>query len=340
MGALLVVSAAATVAAWAWWVLHQPFDDHRGARTVEVRPGQGAAQILRQLEEAGVVADARLARLYLHWLHDPPLKAGEYRFDAPLATPDVLAKLIRGVIVSYPVTLIEGLTAGEIADALAAKGFGDADLLRAEMGTPERIADLDPEAPDLEGYLYPDTYSFARGTSEAEIVDTLVRTFRQRFRDQVEPLWAERAPTTVRGLVTLASIVEKEALLDEERPRIAGVYAHRLRIGMALAADPTVIFALKQQGTWDGNLRKADLQLDVPYNTYVRPGLPPGPICSPALASLRAAATPEDTPYLYFVSRNDGTHAFASSYAEHTRNVERWQREYWRRRWAEEKRGK
>lgn len=332
----LALAAAAAAAAWAWWRLHEPYSGYADAeKVVEVRPGQGAGAILEQLADAGVLADARLARLYLVYvLGDPALIAGEYRFDRPLSTPQVLDKLVHGRVLAYPVTLIEGLTLDETADALARQGFGDAGRLRREMRRADLVADLDPEAEDLEGYLFPETYHFARGTPEPEVVATLVRTFRRRFHEAVEPLVAAGS---VREIVTLASIVEKEARLDEERALIAGVYAHRLRRGIALYADPTVIYALKRLGTWDGNLRRADLQLDSPYNTYIRPGLPPGPICSPSLASLVAAADPAETDYLYFVSRNDGSHAFASSLKEHNRNVERWQRQYWRERWAEER---
>jgi UPF0755 protein len=139
----------------------------------------------------------------------------------------------------------------------------------------------------------------------------------------------------MRHVVTLPSIVEKEARQPEERPLIAGVYSNRLARRIGLAADPTVIYALKKRGTWDGNIRKADLQIDSPYNTYRYAGLPPGPICSPGLASLTAAADPADVPYLYFVSRNDGTHVFSSTLEEHNRNVEIWQRRYWRERRAQ-----
>jgi UPF0755 protein len=147
----------------------------------------------------------------------------------------------------------------------------------------------------------------------------------------------ERRRLTVRELVTLASIVEKEAKVDEERRLIASVYANRLAVGMGLYADPTIIYALKAAGTWDGNLTREHLALDSPYNTYRHAGLPPGPIASPGLGSLRAAADPADVPYLYFVSRNDGSHVFARTLAEHNDNVRRWQKEYWRKRWAEER---
>ncbi len=337
--ALIVLAVPVAAGVWVWRYLHQPYRDYDGERTVTIESGIGAGTILARLEVDGVLPDARLARAFLVYkLGDPSLKAGEYRFTEPLNTPEVLDKLIRGRVVTYPVTLIEGLTLEEIADTLAAKGFGDAETFRLEMQRGDLIADLDPEAKNLEGYLYPDTYSFARGTAESEIVATLVRTFRRKFDDEVVPLLAGATPRrTVRELVTLASIVEKEAQVDDERDRIAGVYANRLRIGMALYADPTVIYAIKLEGRWDGNLRRKDLKFDSPYNTYVYAGLPPGPICSPGIACMVAATAPAESPHFYFVSRNDGTHVFAKTLAEHNRNVTRWQKQYWLRRWAEER---
>ncbi|MEM8996990.1 MAG: endolytic transglycosylase MltG, partial [Acidobacteriota bacterium] len=201
----------------------------------------------------------------------------------------------------------------------------------------------DPEATNLEGYLYPDTYHFARGTSEAEIVDTLVETFRRRWAAEIEPLFVERPESVkpkldLRELVTLASIVEKETQLDEERGLVASVYSNRLRIGMGLYADPTIIYAKKLDGTWDGNLRRPDLRMESPYNTYRVPGLPPSPICSPTRKSMLSALDPADSEYFYFVSRNDGSHVFARTKAEHDRNVYKWQKLYWRKKWAEERR--
>ena len=339
---LLIVglAAVAAVGAWAWHSLHQPFG--AGSRTVQVVPGTGASRILVQLEENGVIADSRLARLFLVYrLGDPPLPAGEFRFEGPMSTPEALAKLIRGDVVTYPVTLIEGLDRLETAASLAEQGFGDLDAFIRETERSELIADLDPEATNLEGYLYPDTYHFVRGTSEQEIVATLVRTFRKRLEQEIEPLLAKRADRpTVRALVSLAAIVEKEARLADERSLISAVYTNRLRLGMALQADPTVIFALKLLGRWDGNIRRPDLKLDSPYNTYVYPGLPPGPICSSGVASLAAAAAPADAPYFYFVSRNDGSHVFAETYDDHLRNVNQWQRRYWRNKWKAERESK
>ena len=337
---VLGIAAAAGVLWWGWESLHEPYRQHDGEVRIEIRSGRSATGILEELAEKGVLANALTARVYLvHKLKDPPLQAGEYVFEEPLNTPQVLDKLIRGEVVTYPVTVIEGFTLEETAQVLAEAGFGDEETFRQEMQRADLVSDFDTEAEDLEGYLYPDTYRFARGATEGEIVAAMVENFKRRFQTEVEPLMAEYGGT-VRELVTLASIVEKEAQKVDERAVIASVYSNRLRIGMALQADPTTIYAFKRLGTWNGNLRRPDLKLDSPYNTYVYPGLPPGPICSPRVANMVASAKPADTPYFYFVSRNDGTHVFARTYEEHQRNVNEWQKRYWRRKWAEERRSK
>jgi UPF0755 protein len=335
----LTLAAGAGVGFWAWKTLHYSYKGYSDADLLhEVLPGQDAGSILQELEAKGVVNNAFLAKLYLvRVLGDPPLRAGEYRFGTPLTVPEILDKLVMGDIVTYPVTIVEGLTLEETAAHLAEQGFGDEPVFLEEMLTADRISELDPEASSLEGYLFPDTYSFAKGTSEDEIVSALVSTFLRLFERDVRPALLPEDERTPRQIVILASIVEKEARLDEERPTIAGVYANRLRRGIALYADPTIVYALKQQGRWDGNIRRPDLKLDSPYNTYLYPGLPPGPIASPGLASLVAAAQPAEIPYLYFVSRNDGSHVFASTLAEHNRNVNKWQKVYWQKKWAEEK---
>ena len=371
--------AAAAVGGATWWwasrTLHRPLSPELSR--VEIPRGLGAREILARLEDAGLVADDTLARAYLVYvLDDPSLKAGEYAFERPVNTIEVLDKIVRGEVVQHLATVIEGLTLEETARALADAGFGDLDRFLRAMRDPSPIAELDPEAETLEGYLFPETYAFSRGVTEREIVATMVATFRESLEERVLPALerserielatnrtapgpegaeippAERPPdrpavdpgeadrtlaVTLRELVTLASIVEKEARLDEERPLIAAVYVNRLLAGMGLYADPTVIHALKLRGEWDGNLRRDDLQVDSPYNTYRYAGLPPGPIASPGLGSLLAAARPADTEHLYFVSRNDGSHVFAESLAEHNRNVSRWQKEYWRERWARER---
>lgn len=351
----LVVLGAAAAAGWHFWQqFHEPYRGWTGAeQVVDVTPGTPVPRILGDLERVGVLRDARLARYYLvYQMGDPPLLAGEYRFREALAAPDVLSKLVRGEVTTYPATLIEGLDLEETAESLASQGFGDVEVFLREMRDPSRIADLDPLAEDLEGYLYPETYHFARSTPEEDIVDLMVKTFRAGWSGEAAPLLqlqggaladlglADVPPEALtRAVVSLASIVEKETQKDDERGIVASVYTNRLRIGMPLQADPTVIAALKREGRWDGNIRRPDLRMDHPYNTYVHAGLPPGPICSPTLDSLLAVLQPADTKYLYFVSRNDGTHAFAASLDEHNRNVYRWQKLYWREKWAKEQGG-
>jgi UPF0755 protein len=338
---LLLLLVPAGMMAWSWWKLQSPYKGYAGpAHQVTIAPGTGASRVLEILEREGVLADAKLARSYLiYFMRDPKIQAGEYQFRGPMTTAQVLRMLERGETLSHSVTLIEGLTLEEAAEQLAREGFGRREVFLDLMRSPRLIADLDPDAPDLEGYLFPETYRFASGAGEREIVETMVKTFRRRFDRDVRPRLAQGPPgRSLRQVVTLASIVEKEAKASSERPLIAAVYQNRVDRKIGLAADPTVIYALKRLGRWNGNLRREDLRMESPYNTYRWAGLPPGPICSPGLASLAAAADPADVPYLYFVSRNDGTHVFSETLAEHNRNVETWQRQYWRDRRAAERR--
>ena len=338
---LLLLLIPVGMLGWSWIKLQRPYQGYAGEeKIVQVEPGMGAAQILERLQQEGVLADARLARSYLiYFMDSAAMQAGEYRFRGPLTTPQVLRMLVKGRVLTHSITVIEGLTLEEIATQLDRAGYGRRQAFLDLMRSPALVADLDPEAPDLEGYLFPETYSFARSVDERTIVQAMVKTFRDRFEKEVRPLFDRNSGgggRTVRQLVTLASIVEKEAQVATERPLIAAVYRNRLDRGIGLMADPTVIYALKRAGRWNGNIRRDDLRMESPYNTYRWAGLPPGPICNPGLASLVAAAEPAEAPYLYFVSRNDGTHVFAETLTEHNRNVEQWQRKYWRERRAQE----
>jgi len=338
---LLLLIAAAAFYYYQTWLLPRldaPFATATLPLRFEVEPGQSAQRILTNLEQAGLLRDARVARYYLiYWLEDPPLKAGEYEVKSPLSLRQLMDKLIRGEVFVRPLTLIEGLTAFEMVDAMVQQGFGEREAFLREIQRVERIADLDAKAENLEGYLYPDTYHFASKTTEAKVIDLLVASFRKHFDNEVAPL-LEPGSLSVRELVTLASIVEKETQREDERTLVASVYANRLSRGIGLYADPTIIYGKKLDGTWDGNLRRDDLRRDTPYNSYMRLGLPPSPICSPSVRSLLAAAQPADTAYLYFVSRNDGTHVFSETLAEHNRNVDLWQRQYWRKKWQADRR--
>ena len=230
---------------------------------------------------------------------------------------------------SRPITFPEGLTVKQMAAIYESKGFGPAKEFLDAAKNAGLVAAIDPDARDLEGYLFPDTYKLPRRATAEQLVGRMVQAFMKVLTPELIEA-AEARQLSLREFVTLASIVEKETGNTDERPLVAAVYANRLRIGMPLQCDPTVIYALDRLGRYDGNLTRDDLQFDSRYNTYRYPGLPPGPIASPGKASLQAVAHPANADYLYFVSRNDGSHAFASSLDEHNRNVQRYQVQYFR----------
>jgi UPF0755 protein len=309
--------------------MRTPFKGWPGEmKRVEIRRGLRTSSILRNLQREGVLRDEWVPLVYMRLLRGrDSLKAGVYEFRGPLAPVDVIDKLVRGDVVLRTVTVREGLDRFAIAKLFAAESLGTEDEWEAATSNAEKIRDIAPDADSLEGYLFPDTYKFDPGTPAETIVDAMVQNFRKNWAGEMAFITTGLTPHQT---VTLASIVETEARVAEERPLVASVYLNRIRRRMLLGADPTVIYALKLAGRWDGNIRKGDLDIDSPYNTYRRPGLPPGPIANPGLASLRAATAPAATPYLYFVSRNDGSHVFARTNDEHNRNVEKYQRQYFR----------
>jgi UPF0755 protein len=334
--ALLLALSAVGAAAAAYRAHALALEPYRGYEEEEVfftvERGATGARIGTSLEERGIVRDRRVFLLALRFRSGGrALQAGEYRFADPLSTFDVLEKLLSGDTFTFAVTIPEGLTLVETSDLLAAKGLAEASAIRGAFERGSLIADLDPEASTLEGYLFPTTYRFPRRVAPEELAGALVSQFRRIF-DQKKRAEAAMLGLTLRQAVTLASVIEKETGLPEERLLIASVFWNRLRIGMPLQSDPTIIYALELAGRFDGNLRRTDLELDSPYNTYRFPGLPPGPIASPGEASIRAALEPENTRYLYFVSRNDGSHHFSESYSEHVNAVREYQVEYFRRR--------
>jgi UPF0755 protein len=298
-----------------------------GAPTVKlvVPPGASAEAIGRLLEAQGLVRHPLVFRVLVRSRGlGGQLKAGEYALDGPLSLEDVVELLARGEVVRNEVTIPEGRTLQETAALAAREGVDLADFLETARD-PELIRDLDPEATDLEGYLFPDTYHIPLTPDPAR---GLVRRMVQRFREVIAPVESRIAEKelTVRRVVILASLVELETAAVEERPRIAAVFLNRLRRRMLLQTDPTIIYALKKEERWDGNIRRRDLEMDSPYNTYRYPGLPPGPIGSPGREAILAVLDPAETRDLYFVSRNDGTHQFSESLTEHNRAVDRYQR--------------
>lgn len=328
---LVLIVAAAAGGAWFFRAVGQPFKGYEGSEQfVDIPQGAGSVSIARRLADAGVVRDVSTFRLAL-WLTGSGrrLQAGEYRFDHPISAREAAAKIARGDVYVKPLTFPEGLTYKQMADLYQSKGLGAASAFVAAAKNGALVNAVDPAAVDLEGYLFPDTYKLPRRTSAEQLVGRMVAAFLKALTPDLVAKARTRG-LTVRQLVTLASIVEKETGNPAERPMVAAVYANRLRIGMGLQCDPTVIYALERAGRYDGNLSREDLQFDSPYNTYRYAGLPPGPIASPGRASLEAALSPADVPYLYFVSKNDGSHAFASTLEEHNRNVQEYQVKYFR----------
>jgi UPF0755 protein len=331
----LVLLALLAAGFWIYRALGQPYRGFSAAEVfVEIPEGSGTASIARRLIEAGVVRNETLFRAAV-WAGGAGrrLQAGEYRFDRAASPREVVDRIARGDVHLRSITFREGLTIRQMAALFAEKGFGPAQAFLTAASSPERIRALDPAASDLEGYLFPDTYALPRNATADALVDRMVAQARKALSPELLARAGERG-LSVRELVTLASLVEKETGTPEERRLVAAVYSNRLRIGMGLQCDPTVIYALERSGRYDGNLRRADLSIDSPYNTYRYAGLPPGPIAAPGRASLDAAASPADVPFLYFVSRNDGSHAFASTLDEHNRNVQQYQVQYFRDRRA------
>lgn len=312
-----------------WQAMRTPYKGFDEPHTrVEVRRGQNTATILEKLQKAGVLRDQWVPLVYMKiFRRNDSLKAGVYQFDKALSPVDVIDKLVRGEVILKTITVREGLDRFAIARLFAAEGLGSEEEWNRVTGESDLIRDLAPDAGSLEGYLFPDTYKFDPGTTATTIVTAMVANFRKNWGSELATITTGLTPHET---VTLASIVETEARLPQERPIVASVYINRVRRRMLLGADPTVIYAMKLAGRWNGNIRKTDLQMESPYNTYRTPGLPPGPIANPGLASLRAAAAPATTPYLYFVARNDGSHVFATNNDEHNRNVEKFQRQYFR----------
>ena len=330
--ALLIGLGAAAAVVLLSQRMDEPYQGFAGAEQfVDIPAGTGTAAIGRRLIEAGIVRDETTFRIALWWTgQSRALQAGEYRFDRPASPRDVIARLARGDVYARRITFPEGLIIEEMADLYQSREFGDAADFVTAARNASLIRDIDPTAPDLEGYLFPETYPVPRRTPAASLVAAMVDRFRATYDAGLQASAAEQGLTT-RQVVTLAALVEKETGQPGERPLVAAVYRNRLRIGMGLQADPTVVYALRKAGRYTGNIRRPDLQMDSPYNTYRYAGLPPGPIAAPGKASIEAALMPASVPYLYFVSRNDGSHVFAETLGEHNRNVRQYQILYFRR---------
>lgn len=323
--AFFAILAAAVGFGLLIYAIRAPYKGYAGDEViVSIAPRTSSAAVFTRLESLGVLRDWRLGMVALKVLHrGKTLKAGEYRFAGPRAPDQVVLSLVAGDVVTYRITVPEGFTADEVFSLFSSQGFAaqrDYDFL---FTRPAEFEGVPTGAPTLEGFLFPDTYTVTRSMTAREILAAMTRQFARRLPAD----FAQKAKALGFGVLeatTLASLVEKETSLPAERPIVAGVYRNRLRAGMLLQCDPTTIYALKRLGRWRGSLARSELMVDEPYNTYVRAGLPPGPICNPGLASLRAAVEPADVDYRYFVAAGDGSHLFSRDYEDQQRNAARY----------------
>jgi UPF0755 protein len=310
-------------------LLHAPTAQKAPEKLVEISRGMGIKQISTLLKRQEII---KYPLLFSTWARltgvDQRIKAGEYSLSASLPPVDILALLEKGEIVLHKATIPEGSNIRQIAQILAAKGLVDEAEFIAAAHDQELIKRRNIPTDSLEGYLFPDTYHFQKGVSAKAVV----RTMLEQFDRNVPAQWRRRIEEmgfTLHQMVTLASLIEKEVGVDDERALISAVYHNRLKANIRLQCDPTVIYAVPD---FDGNLTRKHLKLDSPYNTYRYRGLPPGPIANPGRASIEAAMNPADVDYVYFVSRNDGTHQFSTTLKEHNRAVFKYQKRRRRRR--------
>jgi UPF0755 protein len=322
--AFFALFTAAVLSALLVYAVRAPFKGYAGDEVVvSIATRTPSAAVFARLERLGILRDWRLGMVALKVFHPgKTLKAGEYRFAGPRSPEQVVLSLVAGDVVTYRITVPEGFTAEEIFTLFFSQGFAAQRDYEALFTRPAEFEGVPAGAPTLEGFLFPDTYTVTRSMTAREILSAMTRQFARRLPSD----FAARAKAVnlgVLGLTTLASLVEKETALPAERPVVAGVYLNRLRAGMLLQCDPTTIYALKRLGRWRGALARSELTVDEPYNTYARKGLPPGPICSPGLASLRAAAAPADVDFRYFVAAGDGSHVFSRDYEDQQRNTAR-----------------
>jgi UPF0755 protein len=330
-------------AGWFAWALLIPIAPP-GQTSVMLHPGYSTRRIAYELKNAGVIRSEEAFILWRYIRHRRSLKAGEYLFDKPANIIDIQKRLRRGDVYFHTVVVPEGFTMFDIARAVEAAGLGPAaDFLKAARSDTELISDIAPAAPSLEGYLFPETYQFNRMQTMHDIAAEMVKQFRQVAHQiglvQAPASGTAKSPpvtrtnslpivveTEIERTVIMASIVEKETAVAEERPLVASVYYNRLAKRVALDADPSIIYAELLAGTYSGALHHDDMRFNSPYNTYTHAGLPPGPIGNPGKSALEAAMHPAQSENYYFVADAQGHHRFARSMEEHNNNVAAYRR--------------
>jgi UPF0755 protein len=317
-----VLVSLASVCAWALWAFALPVSNS-DSRVISIGVGQGASSISRTLRQAGVVHSALAFRLAARFSGDQSdLKAGDYEIPAGLNVFQTLDLIVSGKTLVHRFLVREGLSAKQIAALVEQAGLGHADAFMAVINDPAMVRELGVSGPSLEGYLFPDTYQVAKGMDEKALAKLMVARFKQKVPDS---LLAQGAAIRLspQQVLTMASIIEKEAKADKERPLVSAVFRNRMRLKKRLESCATVRYALDK---WTGPLYNKDLLRPSPYNTYQNFGLPPGPICSPGLASIEGALHPAVTDALYFVVAGDGTHIFSKTYEQHLAAVARYKR--------------
>jgi UPF0755 protein len=322
LGGVLLLAALMTFYLWLYY--HTPAAPEGEVRLVSIAPGTSLQQIAAQLRQEGLIRHPRMFLLYVTLLQPGShLQAGEYDLRATMSPAQIVTTLRLGKVRHYTLTIPEGATSRDIAALVSAQGLGDPQILLALVHDAAFIASLGLDVPSLEGYLFPETYSLPRNLSERTLLTRMVQTLQKNYNEEIAA-HGENLGLSQHEVLTLASLIEKEAQRDEERYLIAAVYHNRLRRGMRLQCDPTVIYALGEY--FDGNLRKLDLLFDSPYNTYRYAGLPPGPIANAGRRAIEAAVSPAPVDYLYFVATGEqGQHKFSTTLQEHNQAVRQYQ---------------
>jgi UPF0755 protein len=322
LGRLLALCALAVFYLWLYY--HAPAGRIGEAQVIDIPLGTSRRQIATRLEQVGVIRHGWMFLLYVTWLRPSPhLQAGEYTLRATMSPVQIVDILRSGKGARHVLTIPEGSTVRDIAALVATKGLGEQQVIVDLVHDKAFIMSLGLTVSSLEGYLFPETYHVPRGISARDLLTLMVRTLQANYTEDIIARGRDLG-LTQHEVLTLASLIEKEARHDEERPLIAAVYHNRLQQGMRLQCDPTVIYALGE--AFDGNLHKADLSLDSPYNTYRYAGLPPGPIASPGRRAIEAAVAPAPVDYLYFVAmQQEGRHQFSRTLPEHAAAVQKYQ---------------
>ena len=328
---LLIMLVAGGAAAWLWYGFSEPYQGFAaGGVFVDVPHGASQRYVAYLLQKNGVVRSALALRVYARRHPKRTLQAGEYFFDHAMTGREVFWKLANGQVYQQPFTVREGETMFDIARELEAGKFMRAGDFLYAAGDPSLIHDLAPGAQTLEGFLFPATYELPRHPAASELSAEMVHKFKEEWKRIASPVAGgttdEGGHRAINRIVTLASLVERETPKPEERPLVAGAFENRLRVGMRLQCDPTVIYGMERLGKYNGTLTGKDLSFDTQYNTYEHGGLPPGPIGNPGEASMRAALQPAQTNYLYFVANTQGGHFFSATLAEHNKNVVKYRR--------------